>query len=264
MRVFVLVPLLLLVLVDIAVAAPADGPPPFTADRPGYSQGSSVVGQGVFQIEAGVQQEFHQRYEQQNITYLNTLLRLGVTPRLELRVEGNTFQQTRTLAPPSVTWGFNPTGLAMKYQFQDQPDGVDRPSMGVVARFVPATGSGGLRPLHAQEDAEFCVDYDFAPHWQLTTNIGAAIFEDDSDKLFGAAVFTFSLNRDITDRLGAFAEIALQTPEQSLGRSAWIFDYGLHYMTGPDTQLDVSAGHGLGGFTAPDFFWSVGISQRWR
>lgn len=243
---------------------PKETVPPFTADRPGYSESSSVVGKDIFQIELGLQQELHQRYQHQNITYFDTLLRYGLSKKLELRVEGNTFQQTQTFSPNSTTWGLNETSIGFKYNFQDQPEGSGRPSLGILGQFSPATGSNGLKPVHSQEQLQLLMDWQFAPHWTLTSNVGAGIFEDSNNRLFGAGTFTCSLNRDLSDKAGVFLEVALQAPEQTFGKPFWALDYGVHYMIGPDTQLDASLGHGLGGFTSPDFFWAVGVTQRWR
>lgn len=244
--------------------APAPSLPPFTADRPGYSEGASVVGQGVFQLEAGLQQEYHKRFQQQNYTYVDALLRLGLSRKLELRVEGNTFQRTQSFVPPATTWALNETSIGFKYQFQDQPDGSGRPSLGVTGRVFPSTGSNGLQSVHAQEDVQLVMDWSFAPHWQLTSNVGVGIFEDSRYRLFTSGLFTCALSRDISDSSGAFVEISFQTPEQAQGKNAWILDYGVRWMIGRDTQLDVSLGHGLGGVTAPDLFYAVGISQRWK
>ena len=61
----------------------------FTADRPGASTGPSVVGQGVIQLEQGIQ------YDGDGaagvFTFSNTLLRYGLFDSMEIRLGGDGF-----------------------------------------------------------------------------------------------------------------------------------------------------------------------------
>src|SRR5438552_3075145 len=92
-------------------------------DRPGIADGSNVVGKGRFQIEQGFQDSLsdtggvHDR-----LINLPTLLRLGLTDRLEARFETNGYAWDRSSDPVSGVShasGLSPVSLGFKYHLQE-------------------------------------------------------------------------------------------------------------------------------------------------
>ena len=75
-----------------AGVALAQADEPINADRPGIADGSKVVGQGRLQLEAGVQKEFRRvAGVSDHRVMAPLLLRAGVSPRWELRLETNSY-----------------------------------------------------------------------------------------------------------------------------------------------------------------------------
>jgi hypothetical protein len=234
-------------------------------DRPGIADGSYVVGAGRFQIETGVQQEYRRGDAEHSRTlFVPTLLRLGLTDRVELRVEGSTYSWKQARDPllgVMTTDGTAPTSIGLKLHFID-PDGASRPSVGAILRVFPPSGSGAFRTGHTTGDLRLVADWDFAPQWSLNPNLGAAVYEDNSGKTYAAGLFAMTLNYNPSKVLNFFVDTSVQYPEARNGRSAMIVDIGTAFLVGRNTQLDLSVGWGTLGRTTPRLFLAGGISQR--
>jgi hypothetical protein len=267
--------LLLLAATGPGMAAPAPTPaptPPAPAadtiqpDRPGIADGSLVIGPRRFQVEIGLQQEFRSSsHQDEQRLFLPTLLRFGVDSRWEARIESNTLTYTRTSesgAGVHRTFGYSPVSAGAKYHFQDAKERTGNLSLGAILRLFPPSGSSDFRTHHLNGDFRLAADWGLAPDWALNPNVGVAVYEDDAGKLFPAGLAAVTLTYGPNNRIQPFVDVGLQSPEQTAGRTALIFDGGGTYLLNPDTQLDLSLGTGLAGRTPPHLFWTAGISRR--
>ena len=122
------------------------------ADRPGIADSSNVVGTGRFQIETGIQREYHRNSSNHDVTtFIPTLLRLGIIQNLEARLEGDTFTWMKLHDPDEGRrrfTGFAPASLGLKYQLIEA-EGAERPSVGAILRVFPPSGSGRFRTTQA-------------------------------------------------------------------------------------------------------------------
>ena len=234
-------------------------------DRPGIADGSGVVGAGRFQIEAGLQRERrgdgsgHAR-----IDYVPALLRLGVGRNLELRVESNTYTSTRVRDSeqgPTRSEELQPVSVGFKYRFPETAD-TQRPSMGVIVRLFPRSGTGNYKSSRAMGDLRIAADWDFAPQWSLNPNIGVAAYEGDGGRLYTAALIAATLSYNPSKVVNLFVDIGGQYPETANGRVSAVVDGGIAYIVGRDVQLDFSVGARVAGVTPARVFWAAGISKR--
>jgi len=235
-------------------------------DRPGIADGSTVVGGHRFQIELGVQHEYRSDSGSSEHTwFIPTLLRFGVNDHWEVRVETNGYIYDRLFAPGAGitrTDGYAPVAVGFKHHWQDSK-GPEQPSLGVIFRLFPPSGSGAFASSHAQYDLRLAADWDFAPSWSLNPNVGFGRYEDSNGTVFTTGLFAMTLTRIVDKRIQVFADIALQSPEQATeARMSTIADAGITYLLDKNTQLDASAGTGISGRTPPHPFWSVGYSRR--
>jgi len=70
------------------------------ADRPGLADGSHVIGAGQIQLETAYQQERHRDDDvPSRLSFAPTLLRVGLTSRVEARIESSTYARQR-FSPP--------------------------------------------------------------------------------------------------------------------------------------------------------------------
>lgn len=249
-----------------AWAQSADADEYINPDRPGIADGSTVVGAGRFQIEAGIQHEYRGdgggAYTRQ--FFVPALLRFGLTDKFELRIESNTYSRMKTYDPTVGTTtdvGAAPTSIGFKYQFADSA-GWERPSMGVIVRLFPPSGSASFRSAHTTGDIRLAADWEFASQWSLNPNIGVALYEDNSQRTYTAGLFAMTLNYNPTKVLNFFVDTGVQTPETKRGGTSAIFDVGVAYIIGHNLQVDLAVGSGAAGTTSPDLFVAAGVSKR--
>jgi hypothetical protein len=215
-------------------------------DRPGIADGSAVVGRGIFQIEAGLERD-HDAGDRSIATPL--LLRYGVSESLEMRVEGNGYVHANGGS------GFAPLSVGAKYHF------LDAPSLGIIARLFPPSGTGAQRSHATTADVRLAADINLGEKWALNPNIGVAS-QDDGAGRFTAALAALTLQYNISDRTNMFIDGASQSPEERGGGASLVVDAGAAWIVGNNTQLDISAGWRARGSTAPNVFLAAGISRR--
>jgi hypothetical protein len=204
-------------------------------DRPGIADGSQTIGRGQFQIEIGGQSEHD---DDGRLFTTPALLRYGMTQSFELRVEGNGYARVDRHD------GFAPASIGFKYHFNDKP------SLGVIARVFPPSGSGIFKSEKTTGDLRLAADVDLGEKWALNPNIGVARTEDSTDAL--AAV---TLQYNASKKSNVFVDAGLES-------SNLILDTGAAWVIGRDLQLDISIGWGAHGDDVPRVFVSAGVSRR--
>jgi hypothetical protein len=234
------------------------------ADRPGIADGSTVVGASRYQLEAGFQNDLlgHSHSDQQSIT-TPTLIRLGLSDSLELRIESNGFSNTRVSSDDQSVdkaAGYSPVSAGVKYNFIPASESNSNLSLGVIGRYFPVSGSGDFRSHHSTGDIRIAVDKEISDLWSFTGNIGAAAYEDDSSREFAAALLAGTITRTLSDKLAIFGDFGFQGPESQNGGGALLVDGGVTYLLTKELQLDFSFGSGLTGVDTSNFFWSAGLS----
>jgi hypothetical protein len=235
------------------------------ADRPGIADGSTTVNAGVAQAEIGVQSDRQNLGGVRTVdTTLPTLLRYGITDRLEGRIETDLVSNSRTTVNGESTRSTDlaPLSAGVKYHFLDSDKNTLRPSLGLIARLFVPSGSGESKQTRFTGDVRLAADIDLSEKWQLNPNIGAAIDRDDSGRRFTAALGAMTLQYSVSERVLPFIDIGVETPEARSAGASVILDGGIAWIVRPDTQLDIAVAHGVSGRTSPDFSWTAGVSRR--
>lgn len=164
-------------LLQASAALAADDEDYGNPDRPGIADGSNVVGKGRFQIETGVQVELRNADGVHDRTmFVPSLFRIGISDRFEARIETNAYGWQRTRDPLNGTVhteGGAPISVGMKYHLLEG-EGASQPSLGVIARVFPPSGSGDFKTDHWTGDLRLAADWDFAPKLSLNPNVGVA------------------------------------------------------------------------------------------
>jgi hypothetical protein len=251
-----------LVLSLVTAPALADDANP---DRPGIADGSSVVGGGRLQVESGLQREWRSDGdERERLTYVPTLLRVGIDDHWEARIESNVYgwqKQSDPVNGVSHSAGTMPVSLGVKYNFQ-QSDDSGKPGYGAIVRVFPRSGSESFGTHRATGDARLVADFQLSDKWTLNPNIGVASNEDDDGNQYATALVAATLSYAASKQLNLFVDTGMQSREQRHGGGQVIVDTGVAYMLSPDLQLDASVGHGVHGATPPRVFASAGVSVR--
>ncbi len=213
------------------------------ADRPGIADGSTTLGHAIFQVEVGVERD-GDAHVHSLITPL--LLRYGLTKDFELRME--TAGYGRILGAGDD--GFNPLSAGFKWHFLDEDTKTRRPSLGIIARVFPKSGSGVFKSDTTTGDVRLAADMTLSEKWSLNPNIGAAF---GGGTTTGLAALTIQYN--VTEKANVFVD-------GGYADSALQLDAGAAWIIGRNTQLDASAGWRAHGVNAPNVFLAAGISRR--
>jgi hypothetical protein len=254
-----------LLLGGTAVHAAQEGEDSIEADRPGMAESSSVVGTGHVQLEMGLQQEYSRGNGTRERTLIvPTLVRIGVTDKLEVRIEGDTYtrmHETPPGGPGARSEGMAPTSIGAKMRLREA-EGSEGASTAAILRYTPRSGSGNFKSTHATGDLRFVADWELASKWSLNPNIGVGLYEDDAQRRYTSALVAATLGYDASKALNLFIDTGMQYPESKGGGLGAIIDVGASYLIGRNLRLDLSAGSRLAGTTYPRTFVSVGFSQR--
>ncbi|MCS0612795.1 transporter [Massilia kyonggiensis] len=225
-------------------------------DRPNVANSSQVVGNRRVQLETGVQWDRQRDFDAHVRTLTTpTLLRIGVSDALELRVEtdGRTIEHASDPASGvhTVSAGWADLSAGVKWHVVDQ-DGM-RPSVGLIAEAVLPTGSAALRGSGFRPAVELPLEWDLGHDWSLGVMPGIV---RDSGLTYG--VLAASVGKAFSERLHGFAEVA--APQIGHGTQA-IVDTGVAWLVNKDCQVDAMVVHGVNRQT-PGLSLAFGVSIR--
>ena len=237
-------------------------------DRPDRTESTSIVQPGYVQLEIGWT---HAESDEPGADFTTDsfpelLARIGMTPRLELRVGFGGYQWAD--ADVSGEGRFDESGaadssLGVKLHLADE--GETRPEMALLAATSLPTGASAFTSDQADPFAGLLVSKTLSDRFSLGANLGVGwgTVEDgngDEDTL-SRAVWTAALGIGLTERLGTFVELYGDAALSDSGRPANAFDTGLTWLVRPNLQLDCAAGFGISD-AAEDWFLGVGVSWR--
>lgn len=263
----------------VAIASPAlgqtatpAGPPPnvqpeprdlINADRPGIADGSGVLAPGIFQLEVGIQREYTKEDQvRTRISFVPTLVRVGLGAGFEARVETNAYdwEKTNDAAGTIHDSGWSPISVGTKYRVYD-PDESRWPSLAVIGRVFPTSGSGAFGSHRYAGDLRLAADLDLSSTFSLNPNVGFAWYEAEDGSSFAALTLAATLTFLPSPRVQPFVDAGFQNPAGAGSPASLLIDAGVAYIVAPNLQLDVSLGKGAHGPT-PHTFVSVGVSVR--
>jgi hypothetical protein len=212
-------------------------------DRPGIADGSQTIAAGRFQIEAGAERDD----DGIHVLITPALFRYGLTKDFELRVE--TLGGYGRVLGEGID-GWSPFSAGFKWHLADEDTKTHRPSLGVIARLFPKSGSGIFKSDTTTGDVRLAADMTLSDKWALNPNIGARFGDGDTSAL--AAV---TLQYNLSDKANVFVD-------SGYADSAILVDAGTARIVGRNTQLDASVGWRVHGVNAPNVFFAAGVSRR--
>ena len=219
----------------------------FTADRPGASTGTAIVGRHVVLWEQGIQYDGGEK----QFSFSNTLFRFGIFDGVELRLGGNAFlykgQNNNTKA------AFSGLNIGTKISCYEGKGGI--PAISFMANFdIPKTGTNGFSVTNLAPSLYLLFDNPLGDKFNLTYNIGA---EWDGEVPTPNAFLALCLGCNFTENFGGFVESFNQ-----LGKSNMFgANLGISYMVAPKVQLDASANFDV---CNPIQSWGVELGVAWQ
>jgi hypothetical protein len=235
--------------------------PELETDRPDITEGSAVVGAGLWQLETGTlfQSDRHDPTVAHDVSLPNALLRLGLGDRAELRVGAEGFL-AESLSTPGThrASGLSDVELGVKFRVLTQEHhGVDLSLLPIIS--VPvgsdAFSTGGFDPT-----VKLTLSRGLPHGFDLGGNVIVSSITDDHSRLTQTAL-SASLGHGVGAGWSGFWEFYGASADSHDGGRAWLADTGVMHPIGHNLQVDVSVGRGLTE-DAPDWFIGMGFAVR--
>lgn len=222
---------------------------PLVTDRPDFTESAVVVPLQSLQIESGVE---NAAFGSGTLwTYPNTLLRIGLFEKLELRVA----------LPGWAGWESSPTrfqDLGVGFKWQLTPDEATLP-VAILAHTTLPVGHETLRGEAGDFDVMLAGAYDFNDRLGLSWNLAAASIKGERGDRLWSQRYSVALGMGLSERLGGYVETMGEF--DSSGAWAPLLDGGVTFALSALSQLDAYLGFGLSRH-APDFVVGAGYSIR--
>ncbi|WP_229448850.1 transporter [Massilia sp. CF038] len=233
-------------------------------DRPDFVESSNVVGKGRFQIETSIAGErSNNDGVRARLLSTPTLLRIGVSDTLELRVETDGRLQSRVSVdggPTFKTNGYADTAVGIKWHARDAVGSA--PSIGVLAHLDLDSGSSPFRANGQGGSLRVVGEWDLPDGFSLGVMPGLSWQRDDNGARYTAGIFGVVLGKEISAELRGFVELsAPHIAKSGRGGSEATIDVGLAWLLAPTVQLDTAFSGGLNRQTA-DQALTVGLSVK--
>lgn len=252
-----------------ASAGPAWAQRPLSTDRPDFTESTSTVGEGVFQIEFGYTfgldgsgQKVH------NHSLGELLLRAGaLTDRLELRVAVSPKVQTRRTGrldgSRTRRMGIEDIYLGIKLALTEQ-NGI-LPATAILPQTTLPTGSQDFSADRVLPGVNLVYGWDIGE----TVSVAAGTQVNRAAGLHGNYYVEVEWAQSVAAAFGIGARHGLYAEWFARFRTEarWAEHYvntGATWLTTDDLQWDVRVGFGLNDSAMEDFFLGTGMSVRIR
>jgi len=230
-----------------------------TTDRPDFTESTSIVPRGHFQIEGGTTVA---RIEDVDSTAFGELLvRIGTGERWETRIGVGSYSRVET--PFGDVSGLEDPSVGIKFRFTgDSGDlGPGQPEVALIVLTSIPEGDEELTDDEWVPEAKLALAWGLTERLSLSSNVNYAYAVDGDDRLHQIGA-TLSGGISITDRLGSFLEWYGFSEETNDGPSTHYVDGGVTWLINNDLQVDARVGTGLND-ADPDWFVGVGAGVRW-
>ena len=248
-----------------AIAEPARGQA-LVADRPDFTEATSTVGLGVFQLELGytLASDTDGKFMTRAHSYGEPLLRVGVlSERLELRAGTSVVTDVDNASPRGVTTsGLEDLYLGAKIALSGQRGAF--PATAILPQVTVPTGTGAFSAGQTLPGVNFLYSWELNERLSLagSTQVNAAVADDDGDYREWAQSLSWGIA--MGQRSGLYAEWYAFVPSGlERGRSEHYLNSGLTWLAHDDLQWDVRVGVGLND-AAEDMYVGAGMVFRVR
>lgn len=227
-------------------------------DRPDQTESANIVSKGFIQIETGAAFETFKDniIKIKNTTYNTTLVRYGLLNNVELRL-GWDFTESKTRMNNiynNITSGFSPLLLGIKTSIAKENNWF--PEIALLGHlYLPFTAGSDYKPDTTGVDFRFAFAHTLNEKSNLSYNLGAAWGNDSSEASY---IYTIAYGYSITEKIGAYAEIYGDFPENSKANHLW--DAGFTYLFSNNLQVDATVGTSI--TKGQDLLLSAGVSYR--
>lgn len=249
----------------LACACAHAGDDKISPDRPDFTNSSTVVGLGTFQVEAGLQWDREREPDQHARTLSTPLtLRYGLGETTELRLETSGRTIVHASDPSSgehdTSAGYADSAIGLKWHIADQQGNV--PSYGLLVHAVLPSGSRGMGGQGLRPAVFVPAEWDLPNDFSLGIMPGLGVEHNERGAHYDFGVMSASLGKDFNERLHGFLEVALpQIARAGNGGTQSSLDTGVAWLVNKDCQVDALVMHGLNR-NSPGLSLGFGVSFR--
>lgn len=236
------------------------------ADRPDFTEATSTVGLGVFQLELGytLGSDTDGSITTRVHSYGEPLLRVGVlSERLELRLGTGLVTHAVSASATVATLGLEDLYLGAKIALSGQRGVL--PATAVLPQMTVPVGSPALSAGRTLPGINFLYAWDLSETLSLagSTQVNAAVGDMDGED-YGEWAQSVSWGIATGRRSGVYAEWYAFVPAGLMGaRAEHYLNSGLTWLANDDLQWDFRIGFGLND-AAEDMYVGAGVVMRVR
>jgi hypothetical protein len=237
-------------------------PDELSTDRPDFTEGTSTVPPGHYQLEGGY--TFARQGEEDSSSLGELLVRIGVKDRVEARLGVGSFSRIDTgVSGASKLSGYEDPSIGVKIRLTEEDPNLlppGRPYMAILLGTSVPVGSDDLTSDEWQPEGKLALGWDLTDRFSLGSTLIYA-YPSDGDERFSQFAASLSAAVSLTGRWGAYLEGFGFSKESRDGSSTSYLNTGLSFLVSNDLQLDVRVGKGLDD-PSPNWFAGFGGAVR--
>ena len=246
-------------------AAAAGDIPEMVTDRPEQTESSSVVAPGYVQVEVGVTRTDNDDdgIEVETDEILETLVRIGVTDRVEVRIgfAGFIAVETSTGGASTDDSGAGDLAIGSKVYLCEEHEW--RPELAFLGTLTLPTGEESSQRI--DPSFRLLAGHSLGERFSVGANAGIA-WESEEDTggsrhTLSSFEWTAVAGVALDEKTGAFFELFGDVGLSRQGGPRNSVNTGVTYLMAPNVQLDAAVGLGLSE-DADDWFVGIGLSIR--
>ncbi|GMU81998.1 MAG: hypothetical protein AMXMBFR47_18690 [Planctomycetota bacterium] len=250
---------------------PAELAEPIETDRPDFTESTSTVPRGRFQLEGGYTFTLDRErgVRRRSHTAPELLLRAGLWNDLEVRVGWAGYSWANEKSPgetragrPVLLEDWSQGGadqyVGFKWKLFDQ-QGL-RPDFAIIPAITVPTGGGGFSSGDVDPEIKLAWGYDLSDRLGVAGNVNFAVPTDDGGRFLQSGA-SISLAYALRDDVGTYLEYYGDYPAGRGADCAHTLNTGLTWQITPNFQLDWRIGAGLNE-QADDFLTGIGFAVR--
>lgn len=243
---------LILLFTLLSIGLPAQYGESIRSGRPGQAIGPFTVGQGIFQVQSGI--DYNSLNSGSQNTYLsNNVFRFGLTEQFEMGLGLNLQQDRFASRYKDTESGISSISLRIRSNVYGGKGII--PSFGYQFNLGLPMSSENYKSENVIPKLTLMSGHKLSDKFGLTNNFGFSWTEKDPNP---TKFYIINLGYSLTNKIGLFIE---NYGFLQRGQFDSKFDGGLDYLITNNLKLDLSAGYDKNDFTN-EMFISFGVSWR--
>ena len=243
-------------LVQFSLFAQEENIGAISTDRPNATYAASMMNYKYLQVESGgIYQELEGNgYVEDAITYNTSVIRYGLLTNLEVQASWSYQENNYHHRDLTSKNGFSALHLATKVGVTEQMGWVPKMTLFSQLSF-PFAVSKDYQNETTGIEVRMLMNNDLSKRSSLSYNLGVNKLNDASEISY---VYTLSYGYSITQKIGLFAEVYANIPEDHTAEHFW--DIGGTYLLSNNFQADLLFGTGFD--NAQNYQIAAGLSYR--